>query len=803
MLPSDKSASKRRVPDSLRRRTQVSCDRCKKRRIRCIRDDGDDGSCKTCLDGGFACQSTAPRKKRLYGSAEALSLRYRALDALVKGLFADENVDDVQTLFRLAVDRGIDMPAADESTINADAFNDGISAVSQSPDSFDMQTKWPCNIDQTVQGTVVGLAEETCIPAPHGVAHYVGPASSFEFASAIRQLVAKRSSTLDNERTRQNRRSRLRAEFAQLKTSIAMEPRIQAHPASTVREEGHERDVAESVSAQATPAHGAVDNQAEPHGRPSSPYRRWVQALLPVRSVCDNLVQAFFDKVHPNYVLFHRGTFQSRYESIWYRTSAYTYEAEPGWLCCLFMVLAFGAQALEHHNLNDATTLQRRFLKFVRERFQHLALTASLANVQALLLLQLYEHNAGERNTSWILLGQAARMAVALGMHREGTSHNFDSIERNTRRMVWFTLYSFEQYAALMLGRPSTIKALEVNVGLPEEAIMDGSDYPPEYLNHASMLLDLSSKVRHFATAASPNCFNPPVLGSLLDSVTTLIKELQTWREQLPQHLRPDSYFISNRHRRAVLLLHTNYHYLASVLTRPYLLCRVDCEIRSYSSLDRITAQTSNPAIDAMAQESVQSSSALGAIIQQLSDCSMLEGIVWVDFFYLYHALLVLCLDCLVATTNRSSGLIRQTKEQVASMVSMCQTNRLSPTYHILSQVSIQFAHIVGLVGDDAPSRDELDQPMNATSQQPLPTTDLHSAPMISQYDMFVPFAEPISDVQNFHNHDAFWDFFNVGGYDGSGAPQDATMAYLPTPFSHLSNVDGGSIPGHAEHWNA
>lgn len=819
----DTKANSRRVPDSARRRALISCDRCKTRRIRCARPT-EEVSCEACLDSGVACKSTLPRKRLAYGSVDAAGPRYKALEALVQSIYPDEDCDDIQTLYRLLAERNaptsshdtaVDIsqlthadshrPDGQKNTGSGSSSNErsmafqsfvgrastiGSSVAAQTPTStVTIGVPWPANVDPTVQGMVTNLAEETCIPAPHGVAHYVGPASSFEFARAVRRLVGVRSETLDDTRARLGRRSKLRAEFANLKTSIALEPRIQAHPASTVREHSNEPPTRSSPGA----------SEAQEGLRSVSPSRRWLRALVPPREISDKLVQAFFDRLHTNYILFHRGTFHTRYESIWQRSPIYRYEREPGWLCSLFMVFVFGAQLLEHEGLEDAAGLQRKFLRHVRERFHHLALTANLPNVQALLLLQLYEHNAGERNTSWILLGQAARMSIALGMHREGTSHNFDAIERNTRRMVWFTLYSFEQFTSLQLGRPSTIKALEVNVHLPDESVLDGSDYPPDYINHASKLLDLTSKVRHFATAASPNCFDDVFLTSMVDSLTTISKELNTWYTRLPRHLRPEWSFISPRHLRAVLLLHANYHHIASVLTRPYLLAKVDHDIRhqadSGSNLPAVTASTVT-----LAQDCITSSVAVADMLHRLSSESLLEGLGWTDFYYLYHAMLALCLDFLgrphLSVANEWTVRDRSISANVSFMIEMCQTHQLGPTYRILSQVAIQLAYIVGLGGDDGMSRDESEHiegkaishdemvagmgEGHANIPNPMPAGP-------NQHEMFVPYAEPIFGFTQFNNNigdgNAFWDFFNVNLVDPMDTSANPGMQYMANPF--------------------
>jgi hypothetical protein len=98
-----------------RKRALVSCDRCKLCRARCIRDNAEE-PCADCQTSGVHCESKLPRKQRVYRSIDTLSLRYRALESLAKGLFPQENIQDTTVLFTLAAARNILMPAANDYT---------------------------------------------------------------------------------------------------------------------------------------------------------------------------------------------------------------------------------------------------------------------------------------------------------------------------------------------------------------------------------------------------------------------------------------------------------------------------------------------------------------------------------------------------------------------------------------------------------------------------------------------------------------------------------------------------------------
>ena len=149
---------------------------------------------------------------------------------------------------------------------------------------------------------------------------------------------------------------------------------------------------------------------------------------------------------------------------------------EPGWICCIFMMLVFGAQVLEDRDKKQSVQIQRHYLDLVQARLHQMISATTLVNVQGLLLLQLYQHNCTERNSAFMLLGCASRMAMALGMHREGTSGGFDEMEREVRKRVWWTAYVFEQNQCAILGRPCAIDDTEVNVSFPNEAKRDGGE---------------------------------------------------------------------------------------------------------------------------------------------------------------------------------------------------------------------------------------------------------------------------------------------------------------------------------------
>ena len=133
--------------------------------------------------------------------------------------------------------------------------------------------------------------------------------------------------------------------------------------------------------------------------------------LLPSRSLADALVSAYFDHVHIFLPLFHRSMFQFRLEATYSRRSEGLKNCkDTGWLICLCLVFSFGCQQLQEHDPEQSQKLRIKYLGFVKFYFRYLLTTTSVVNVQALVLLNVHHHILGEKSSSWLLIGLAARM---------------------------------------------------------------------------------------------------------------------------------------------------------------------------------------------------------------------------------------------------------------------------------------------------------------------------------------------------------------------------------------------------------
>ena len=687
-------SKRRRVSESQRKRAAISCDRCKTRKVRCIRIGSDDAACAACAQLGLDCVAAIPRKQRFYGSFEQLEERYRALDAFVRQSYPGEVLDTAEDIRELARRRGLD--------------------TSVSPEQGRAEAAAAMNMDRVVPLTMFGAApaesgsqevsdesvlrlqipEGSLIPGPKGAYHYVGPASSYCFANTIRQLVRRSNPNVPALDRAAYRRQQRADEFTDAKRTNALEARIPDHPLMAV-EEG---DVVSS-----SPANAGADISAISPFAASTPRSEarsvppWTADLLPARPIADQLVSAYFDRLYPDFNLFHRGTFQIRYEAIWRSHETLDTSAlEPGWLCALYMVFVFGAQAMERDGFADAKIIQTRYLGIVvRQGLQRLVLTATLANIQALALLSLYQYNGGERNAAWMLIGHASRMAIALGLQRDGHAATFDFVERNLRRTVWWTLFLLEHNLSFILGRPSATSTVDTTARLPDDSLLDGSIAPPGLLQQAVRLGGQSAKIKRYVASVSADYDKVHAMEQSVDMAEALSRSLITFEDNLEPHLRVDAPFASPKHTRAVLLLHIGLHHLRALIGRPFLLCTVN---RNLADTSPGYDSGSYSRIEQLAQATLEAARTCLRLLIRLSDAGLLEGELWHDFYYVHHACLVVSLPFLTDVYDPRRF---HDRDLIYGTLQIASKTRLAPTYSILINVSIQLARIVSIGPDD------------------------------------------------------------------------------------------------------
>ena len=426
--------AKRRVPASQRKRTQVSCDACKTRRCKCIRlgagTSSDDESglppCKLCIDTGIPCVTTMPRKQRVYGSVENLDKRYRALEALVTGFFPDLNPrSSAEELVEFGRRMGVTMldltDTPDQTKIPA-ARPSGSTITSPSSTTSDHAHYLGLGIVRLERNQSIlppayftksaPMAPQQMPRSPYmdgidpkdgcsglvldtgGQQHYIGPSGSPAFLGDVRRLIFGRVPSRESTQARMlrgptnrgvetivsesvlNSLDRTTTKLGPSRFSLAQAQRMSSGGGRNL--EGDEPSlVREDPNPQTV-----EDPNYWRYRRPAS------MIELPPKDQADACVDAFFHHVHPNFILFHRSTFQRAYDKLW-RSWEAVRQGVPdeevkevtvtsGWLISLYMIFVFGSRSLPQ--TPGSLEFQRKWHAEVENLPPH-PNTASLPNV--------------------------------------------------------------------------------------------------------------------------------------------------------------------------------------------------------------------------------------------------------------------------------------------------------------------------------------------------------------------------------------------------------------------------------------
>ncbi|KAL3417968.1 C6 transcription factor [Phlyctema vagabunda] len=759
MNNAEETKKKRRIPEDLRKRALVSCDRCKKRRVRCLRT-AQQSACQACTENGVKCESTLPRKQRIYGSIETLSIRYRVLDALIKGLYPNHDTDSIDVLYDIAEKSGIEVPSSSHEGADGFLLNQAQSPVSkQDPGTGSKLGDVPIFEAPPIPQTAAEMPTEKVLTnAQGGPSHYIGPSASFGFVLEIRNLVAQYNAGL-KAATPSARPAPATLPSQPTKLSPIYKGKEKEASAWTNSGDFNGKRLAQT-QAPATPPLLQAEVLATQPLRP-------LATFLPARPLADQYVEAYFEKVHSNFMVLHPATFMTRYHSTWNERKLIQ-DVEPGWIGCLCLVLVFGIQELEPDK-DKSMELQRRFLGLVLPRVHLIINTSNLMNIQALLLTQLYQHNNRERNSAWMLLGCAARMAIALGIHQERSTGGFDEVDRDMRRQVWWTLYNFEHTLCMMLGRPTSIDETDMNVELPSEAVIDSLptqqipdisqlSVPIGYLEHSVRLTKLVIRIK-FEMYDRPDDPLQPDLKAI--SANKLLDALDEWYHNLPPSLHLESMSPIRKHQRAVLSLHIQFRHTQSLVCRPYILRKVGAQLAFHLGW-KLTSPGIDPRESRLSHLCCNFARQVVVHLHQLSTFDMLDGVAWLDFYYLYHAVLILALDFLARPRDQldtAEDTIR--KAAVREALDAVRKSRLCPTFTFLIQVSVQLAKIVGIFDESYTS------PIWNPPPPPVQQHHLNNTPQPPGVE------ELINEWFHFDPTNAPWHFY---GATGSGELDNSNM---------------------------
>ncbi|GAP85250.1 putative transcription factor [Rosellinia necatrix] len=303
-------------------------------------------------------------------------------------------------------------------------------------------------------------------------------------------------------------------------------------------------------------------DEPPPSAQGSSLYNKSVQALLqsmmninqplsvklPPRDDALNYAAWYFVMIHPFHPVLHKPSFMALLEQHYDNPNYTLSAAEEVMIHMVFaaIYLQYGIRnreqkAEQRAHLND---LSNKHYHYGLSKFFQLTTSRCLKSLQALSMLVTHTMRFPKPDSSSILASYAVNLAIEMGYHRtwkkpgEGTN-----LENELRKRVWWVILSTAVVLNGRMGRPMPIRLEDMDVEFPqiipdEQLTEDGvdtsipgrCDYEIGVVSSRMSTLYLEMFANIYCAKRDPKRY--------LAIVEGLEKQLQSWRDHLPEGLR-------------------------------------------------------------------------------------------------------------------------------------------------------------------------------------------------------------------------------------------------------------------------
>ncbi|RYP66123.1 hypothetical protein DL769_006120 [Monosporascus sp. CRB-8-3] len=198
--------------------------------------------------------------------------------------------------------------------------------------------------------------------------------------------------------------------------------------------------------------------------------------LLPPRSLCDELIEAYFTWVHPIIPVINRTRFVRQYKD----------PKNPPSLLLLQSVLLAGSRVCSNKQLMDAngstTPAALTFYKRAKALYDANYEDDRVTIVQSLILLSwFWEGPEDVTKNVFYWTRVAVNVAQGIGMHRSVENSQLSKADKRLWKRVWWTLFTRDRSCAVALGRPCGINLEDSDVDM-----ITGDDFIEDEPGHTS-----------------------------------------------------------------------------------------------------------------------------------------------------------------------------------------------------------------------------------------------------------------------------------------------------------------------------
>ena len=177
-----------------------------------------------------------------------------------------------------------------------------------------------------------------------------------------------------------------------------------------------------------------------------------------------------------------------------------------------------------------------------------------LSHLQAVMFMIMFLQASARLSTCYSYIGIALRSALRMGMHRS-VAINFNPIEREVRKRIFWVITKMDTYVGALLGLPNLLHDDDVDQVLPLEIddeyitatsilpmLSDRTSLQSASNAHTRLVRILAKVVKYIYPIKSVGVVDKKSTPSYSVShakIREIERDLQEWMETLPMALRP------------------------------------------------------------------------------------------------------------------------------------------------------------------------------------------------------------------------------------------------------------------------
>ncbi|KAH8736362.1 fungal-specific transcription factor domain-containing protein [Ilyonectria robusta] len=257
----------------------------------------------------------------------------------------------------------------------------------------------------------------------------------------------------------------------------------------------------------------------------------------------------------------------------------------------------------------------------------------ALTAIEALCIIALYLQSADMRNSAYIYTGQATRMSLVFGLHRERPTDGIWSPETADRcHKVWWTVYILERTFTSTIGVPMSVHEEDITTPMPKR---DGTQHDISLYIHVRISGLIFQVIRKVYGAEGR------LQASFLPSVREVLTKIASIAGDLNGCFPLPSDGSGAGISRAAAHLHLVYHQAVLLTMYPLLLYLVQARLREESREPK-ASRTFSETTQALLKTCAESCNTMIHILSALRQEGLLECSLPFDLERIFSAAFVL-----------------------------------------------------------------------------------------------------------------------------------------------------------------